>query len=34
MPQAIGLKVPAPKSKADDDDKKNPFNGTLSVRGK
>lgn len=34
MTQDIGLKVPAPKSKADDDDKKNPFNGTLSVRGK
>ena len=34
MTQYIGLKVPAPKSKAEDDDKKNPFNGTLSVRGK
>ena len=34
MTQDIGLKVPAPKSKADDDDKKNPFNGTLSVHGK
>jgi small subunit ribosomal protein S17 len=30
----IGLPVPEPKKKADADDKNNPFNGTLAIRGK
>ena len=34
MTRDIGLKVPTPKSKAGDDEQKNPFNGTLSIRGK
>ena len=34
MTRDIGLKVPSPKSEADDGDQKNPFNGTLSIRGK
>ena len=34
MTRNIGIKVPAPTSDADENDKKNPFNGTLSVRGK
>ena len=34
MTRNIGIKVPVPKDEADDGDQKNPFNGTLSVRGK
>ena len=34
MTRNIGIKVPAPTSDADENDEKNPFNGTLSVRGK
>ena len=34
MTRNIGLSVPAPKKKPDADDKKNPFNGTLPIRGK
>lgn len=34
MTRDIGLSVATPKKKPDDDDKKNPFNGTLSIRGK
>ena len=34
MTRNIGIKVPAPTSDADENDKKNPFNGTLAVRGK
>ena len=34
MTRNIGIKVPVPKDEAADDDQKNPFNGTLSVRGK
>ena len=34
MTRNIGMKVPTPKDEADDGDQKNPFNGTLSVRGK
>ncbi len=30
----IGLKVKQSKEKIDPNDKKNPFNGTLSIRGK
>ena len=34
MTRNIGIKVPEPSGKIDETDKKNPFNGTLSVRGK
>ena len=34
MNRNIGLKVKSPKNEPDKNDKKNPFNGTLSVRGK
>ena len=34
MTRNIGINVEAPKEKPIDGDKKNPFNGTLSVRGK
>lgn len=34
MTRDIGLSVATPKKNPDDDDKKNPFNGTLSIRGK
>ena len=34
MTRNIGIKVPVPKDEAGDGDQKNPFNGTLSVRGK
>ena len=34
MSKNIGIKVKIPKEDADENDKKNPFNGTLAVRGK
>ena len=34
MTRDIGIKVKAPKQEPDKTDNKNPFNGTLSVRGK
>ena len=34
MNRNIGLKVKSPKNEPDKNDKKNPFNGTLSIRGK
>ena len=34
MTRNIGLPVPEPKKKADENDKNNPFNGTLATRGK
>ena len=34
MTRNIGIKVKAPKGESQEGDKKNPFNGTLSVRGK
>ena len=34
MTRNIGLNVKEPKNKPDDNDKKNPFNGTLKIRGK
>ena len=34
MTRDIGLKVKSPENKPDKNDKKNPFNGTLSIRGK
>ena len=34
MTRDIGIKVKAPKQEPDQTDKKNPFNGTLSIRGK
>ena len=34
MNRNIGLPVPEPKKEADAGDKNNPFNGTLSIRGK
>ena len=34
MTRNIGIKVKAPKDEPDEGDKKNPFNGTLAVRGK
>ena len=34
MTRNIGLPVPEPKKEADPDDKNNPFNGTLAIRGK
>jgi small subunit ribosomal protein S17 len=34
MNRNIGLKIKSPKNEPDKNDKKNPFNGTLSIRGK
>jgi small subunit ribosomal protein S17 len=34
MTRNIGIKVKSPKHEPDKTDKKNPFNGTLAVRGK
>ena len=34
MTRDIGLPVNAPKKKPDENDQKNPFNGTLAIRGK
>ena len=34
MTKNIGIPVTFPKKKADLNDKKNPFNGTLAIRGK
>ena len=34
MTRDIGIKVKASKQEPDQTDKKNPFNGTLSIRGK
>ncbi len=34
MTKNIGIPVSFPKKPANDNDKKNPFNGTLSIRGK
>ena len=34
MTRNIGLPVPAPKKKLIEDEKNNPFNGSLSIRGK
>jgi small subunit ribosomal protein S17 len=34
MSRNIGIKVKSPKEDPSENDKKNPFNGTLSVRGK
>ena len=34
MSRNIGIKVKSPKEDPAENDKKNPFNGTLSVRGK
>jgi len=34
MSRNIGIKVKSPENEPDKNDKKNPFNGTLSVRGK
>ena len=34
MTKNIGLPVKEPGREADDSDRKNPFNGTLSIRGK
>lgn len=34
MKKNIGLSVPLPKREPDANDNKNPFNGTLSIRGK
>ena len=34
MTRNIGIKVKTPKDEPVDGDKKNPFNGTLSIRGK
>lgn len=34
MTRNIGLPVATPKKKPDENDNKNPFNGTLSIRGK
>ena len=34
MSKNIGINVKIPKEDADENDKKNPFNGTLSIRGK
>ncbi|MDC0193806.1 30S ribosomal protein S17 [Candidatus Nitrosopelagicus sp.] len=34
MTRDIGIKVPEPTENIEENDKKNPFNGTLSVRGK
>ena len=34
MTRNIGIKVPDPGKEIEENEKKNPFNGTLSVRGK
>ena len=34
MSRNIGIKIKSPKNEPAKDDKKNPFNGTLSIRGK
>ena len=34
MSRNIGLKIKSPKNEPGKHDKKNPFNGTLSIRGK
>lgn len=34
MTRNIGLPIKTPKVEAETNDKKNPFNGTLSIRGK
>jgi len=34
MTRNIGIKVKAPKNESLDNERKNPFNGTLSIRGK
>ena len=34
MTRNIGLPIKNPKKKAEDGDNKNPFNGSLSIRGK
>jgi small subunit ribosomal protein S17 len=34
MNRNIGIKVTGPTNEPSDNDKKNPFNGTLSIRGK
>ena len=34
MTRNIGIKVKPPKNESTENDKKNPFNGTLSIRGK
>jgi len=34
MSKNIGLPVPEPKKKASENEKNNPFNGTLAIRGK
>ena len=34
MTRNIGIKVKAPKEEPQSGDTKNPFNGTLSIRGK
>ena len=34
MTRDIGIKIKLPEEEPDKDDRKNPFNGTLSVRGK
>ena len=34
MTRDIGIKVKSPKQEPDKSDMKNPFNGTLSIRGK
>jgi len=34
MNRNIGLKIKSPKNEPGKNDKKNPFNGTLSIRGK
>ncbi len=34
MSKNIGLPVPEPKKKAGENEKNNPFNGTLAIRGK
>ena len=34
MTRNIGIKVPEPTENIEENDNKNPFNGTLSIRGK
>ena len=34
MSRNIGIKVKSPENEPSENDKKNPFNGTLSIRGK
>ena len=34
MSRNIGIKVKSPENEPDKNDKKNPFNGTLAIRGK